>query len=93
MQLKFVSYKIAPMNINETLWNDEADLLITCMKANVDIKIVPGESRSQGSQKRAPLGAKIASHVTPPLPAVAYHRSPASTLASPLLTLAYLSLP
>ena len=30
-ELKFVLYKIAPMDINETLWNDEADLLITCM--------------------------------------------------------------
>jgi hypothetical protein len=31
MPLKFVSYKIAPVDIKETLWNDEAELLITCM--------------------------------------------------------------
>jgi hypothetical protein len=31
MPLKFVSYKIAPVDINETLWNNEANLLITCI--------------------------------------------------------------
>jgi len=31
MPPKFVSYKIAPMDINEKLWNDEADILITCI--------------------------------------------------------------
>jgi hypothetical protein len=30
MPLKFVLYKIAPVDINET-WNNEADLLIMCM--------------------------------------------------------------
>ena len=47
---EFVSYKIAPVNIRETLWNDEAELLTTCTQANVDLKIVPEESRSQGSR-------------------------------------------
>jgi hypothetical protein len=28
---KFVLYKIAPIDINETLWNNEANLLITCI--------------------------------------------------------------
>ena len=47
---EFVSYKIAPVSIRETLWNDEAELLTTCTQANVDLKIVPEESRSQGSR-------------------------------------------
>jgi hypothetical protein len=31
MLLKFVLYKIAPMDINEMLWNNEANLPITCI--------------------------------------------------------------
>ena len=52
IRLKFVLYKIAPVDINETLWNNKADLLITCIKANMDLKMVLGESRSQASQNR-----------------------------------------
>ena len=32
MLLKFILYKIAFMDINETLWNDEADLLLRIYK-------------------------------------------------------------
>jgi hypothetical protein len=31
MPPKFVSYKIALMDINETLWNDKANIFITCI--------------------------------------------------------------
>ena len=32
MPLKFVLYKITPIDINKTLWNDEANLFITCIR-------------------------------------------------------------
>jgi hypothetical protein len=50
MPLKFVLFEIALVNINETLWNVKVNLLITCIKANVNLNMAPGESRSQGSQ-------------------------------------------
>jgi hypothetical protein len=50
MPPKFVLYKIAPVDINEMLCNDEADLLVTCVQANVDLKMTPEESRSQGAK-------------------------------------------
>ena len=50
MPMKFVLYEIAPVDINKTLQNAKANLLITRIKANVDLKIVPEKSRSQGSQ-------------------------------------------
>jgi hypothetical protein len=31
MPLKFVLYKIASVDINKILWNNEAKLLITCI--------------------------------------------------------------
>jgi len=46
MPLKFVLYEIALKDINKMLWNTKADLLITCIKANVDLNMTPGESRS-----------------------------------------------
>jgi hypothetical protein len=32
MPLKFILYKIAPVDINEALWNGEADLLLRVCK-------------------------------------------------------------
>jgi hypothetical protein len=46
---EFISYKIAPIDVKEMLWNDKAERHITCTNRP---KLVPEEFRSQESQNR-----------------------------------------
>jgi hypothetical protein len=54
MPLKFILYKIAPVDINETLWNNEADLLLRIYKRMWESRLWRQDEESitehQGSQ-------------------------------------------